>query len=364
MKKTILFILLITTTTIGWSQQIVESVLSIQEQRSQMDYAFSSETRFSNVTIIQECKKIFENTLNVPYTIEGLKTLALDHVGNSKFRDRYTGEVVTEEYIYKHINIQLAKDVLNGKVKLQSNLSKHNKFTFAQSRKMTRKDFTHYVLKMLRIKYASNNTFIDNYVRHIDEYTWQTEFEYQRLKKQSLKNIQDGIALYDYDEKFHVQTDFTLGNYNFDKGYYPIEVPKDLYKHGYYHNLDDFKIIGMGMGGIPGGFFYLYALNRDEFNGVVMDAEYAENLLTKIDSRRNIYTKIIFSTTKLPVVENNKVVSMMGFIEKIEFYADRERRIKLFDVVSKRKKSDYDAYKYVTFKSKGFYDFIINLIKK
>ena len=118
-----------------------------------------------------------------------------------------------------------------------------------------------------------------------------------------------------------------------------------MYQYGYYTLLDEFKEIGKGYGGLTYGYFNLYAINYKDFNQINLSPSEAENLLSKLN-RRKVYVTIEYSLLKLPLVENQKIVSMLGYIEKIYLFSDKEKTNLIQTLNPKKQKNYYAKYKY------------------
>lgn len=101
-----------------------QSVLSNTKQRSKLGTPFNFNHRLDfNTNIDLKLKGLFENELGISFTTDNLEKLGLKIIGTDKFKDLFTGKLVSQDYIYKYLDILNAKKIINK----SSSIEKHIK---------------------------------------------------------------------------------------------------------------------------------------------------------------------------------------------------------------------------------------------
>ena len=224
-------------------------------------------------------------------------------------------------------------------------LSNETNTNLAAYQNMTKESFNYYTLSANNLNFKTNTKYLDGFIKDYKEIKPTSEFHLKRLREELKTELQNKINSFDYSKKYKSDYNIGIGKFNFTNNYFPFRTQKQLYEYGYYTLLDEFKIIGKGYGGLTYGYFNLYAVNYKNFNKISLSSTEAEMLLSKLN-RRRLYVTVEYSLLKLPLVEHQKIVSMLGYIEKIHFFSDKKRTILVHTINSKTQKSYYDKYKY------------------
>jgi hypothetical protein len=105
------------------------SILSKTKQRDKLGAPFNFNYRLEyNTNIDLTLKAFFEKELGILYTTENLQRLGLKIIGTDKFEDVASGKVVSQDYIYKYLDVLIAKSIItnsniNNQQQTENNIS-------------------------------------------------------------------------------------------------------------------------------------------------------------------------------------------------------------------------------------------------
>lgn len=101
------------------------SILSLTKQRDKLGAPFNFNQRlFYNTNIDLTLKGLFERELGIVFNADNLQKLGLKIIGTDKFEDFTTGKTVSQDYIYKYLDVEKAKLLVKNlfsKNKINSN---------------------------------------------------------------------------------------------------------------------------------------------------------------------------------------------------------------------------------------------------
>jgi len=151
-----------------------------------------------------------------------------------------------------------------------------NNETILKKTKLDRKAFYSFMIKTLNLEYKGDK-FLKEYLQRTRKVNPKNEFENQRLLSEVKSEITRNISQFDYQNKFYLDYNTSLGKYSFDSKKFTLKLPKTLYDIGYYHLFDGFKIIGRDASSYGG--FEMYAANFKDFKEIPISENEAENFL-------------------------------------------------------------------------------------
>jgi hypothetical protein len=97
------------------------SILALTKQRDKLGASFNFNQRLPyNTNIDLTLKAFFEKELGILYTTENLQRLGLKIIGTDKFEDLATNKIITQDYIYKYLHTEKAKDLLMNGHKIEA----------------------------------------------------------------------------------------------------------------------------------------------------------------------------------------------------------------------------------------------------
>jgi Pregnancy-associated plasma protein-A len=242
---------------------------------------------------------------------------------------------------------KMRKTILERKSELLDKINCNNQTStiYSKKDKMNKFNFNYYTLSANNLKFKENTKYLDEFIKLYKEINPTSEFHLKRLREELKEELQHKVNTFDYSKKYQSDYDLRIGEYDFIHNYFHFKSPKTLYRYGYYTLLDEFKIIGKGYGGLTFGFFNLYAVNYKDFNHINISEKEAELFLSKLNQRK-LYITIEYSLLKLPLVDYQKIVSMLGYVEKIYLFSDKEKTNLVHTLKPKNQKNYYAKYKY------------------
>lgn len=161
-----------------WKTQFsncLNSILSYTKQRNKLGAKFNFNSQLDyNTNIDLTLKGFFEREIHIPFTSENLEKIGLKIIGTDKFKDLATGKLVSQDYIYKYLDIEKAKLIVNkvfpknqiDSKKSEKNLSigienrKNQKIKLVLINKATNKEYVYEVDKVLRTYLTANSVMI------------------------------------------------------------------------------------------------------------------------------------------------------------------------------------------------------------
>jgi len=123
------------------------SILSISKQRHKLGSPFNFNYQLSfNTNIDLTLSNFFQKELGIVFSEKNLERLGLKLIGTDKFEDLVTGKEVTQDYIYKYLDINIAKQNIVSNSSIDKYIEKKVSSYFDVKRR----------------KYLSKERFIEN----------------------------------------------------------------------------------------------------------------------------------------------------------------------------------------------------------
>lgn len=151
------------------------SILALTKQRDKLGAPFNFNQRLSyNTNIDLTLKGLFERELGLVFNADNLQKLGLKIIGTDKFENFTTGKTVSQDYIYKYLDIDKAKFLVNKlipKNKINSNKNntelsigienrRHEKIKIILKNKQTNQEYTYDAEKVYRTYITANSVRI------------------------------------------------------------------------------------------------------------------------------------------------------------------------------------------------------------